>query len=145
MASDVRKSGIKEPAPGDIFECKRCNACCNGYGGTFVTEKDIDAISSFIGVPPQRFVETFCCFSGKKPVIIQRGDGNCIFLKPEGCGIHPVKPRMCRAWPFIESLVRAPENWKMMAGSCPGMRTGFSDEEIVACVSRVLTNGNETS
>lgn len=138
MAFDAFNPGKSVPEPSDLFECQRCNDCCKGYGGTFVTERDIQAIAGFIDMPPERFLETYCQFSGKKPVIAQAEDGYCIFLTADGCGIHPVKPRMCRAWPFIESVCRAPENWRMMAGSCPGMRTGFSDKAIAACVSRVL-------
>ncbi|MDX9788239.1 MAG: YkgJ family cysteine cluster protein [Desulfobacterales bacterium] len=144
MVSDAPEFEKKVPDPADIFECQRCNDCCKGYGGTFVTEKDIQAISEYIGVPPERFVDAYCRFSGKKPVIAQGKDGYCVFLTADGCGIHPVKPKMCRAWPFIESVLRAPENWRIMAGACPGMRTDFSDEAIVACVSRVLAQRDVT-
>lgn len=123
-----------------IFQCQQCGECCNGYGGTYVTEKDIAAIAAYIGVPRESFVETYCRISGKKPVLAQGENGYCIFWK-KLCGIHPVKPKMCREWPFIKSVLKVPENWRIMASCCPGMRTDVSDEIIIGCVSEALKKG----
>ena len=53
----------------DIFECTNCGDCCKGYGGTFVTEKDIEAISDYIKADVKCFVEEYCQISGGKPVL----------------------------------------------------------------------------
>jgi hypothetical protein len=37
---------------------------------------------------------------------------------------------MCRAWPFIKALINHPENWDIMANSCPGMKKGLPPEDI---------------
>jgi uncharacterized protein len=124
-----------------IFECQQCGECCKGYGGTYVTEKDIEAIAAYIGVAPEGFVNTYCRISGNKPVLAQGANGYCIFWK-KLCGIHPVKPRMCRAWPFIKTVLKAPENWRVMASCCPGMRTDISDKTIVVRVADELKNGD---
>ncbi len=106
----------------DIFECKMCGDCCQGYGGTYVTEKDIEAISEYIDEKSELFIETYCNISGKRPVLSQGEDGKCIFFK-EKCTIHPVKPRMCRAWPFIEGVYSEPSNWALMSGVCRGIKS----------------------
>lgn len=134
-------TGVFGPPP--IFECQKCGECCNGYGGTYVTETDIAAIAAFIGVPRDRFIADFCRRSGNKLVLAQGDNGYCIFWK-KLCGIHPVKPRMCREWPYIKSVLKVPENWRIMASCCPGMRTDISDETILAGVSRGLDNGNDS-
>jgi uncharacterized protein len=126
--------------PSKIFICQKCGECCKGYGGTFVTQKDLEAISQYTKIPLTQLLEKYCQLSGKKPVLAQGKDGYCIFRKEDLCGIHPVKPRMCKAWPFIESVVKNPENWHMMAGCCPGMRTDVSDDTIRECVSAVLAD-----
>ncbi|MEZ4524987.1 MAG: YkgJ family cysteine cluster protein [Desulfobacterales bacterium] len=69
--------------------------------------------------------------SGSRPVLAQ--SGYCVFWKEKICTIHPVKPRMCKAWPFIQSVLTDVNNWRMMAGSCPGMRTDVPDDMILAC------------
>ncbi len=114
-----------------IFECTRCGECCRGYGGTFVTGKDIQAISAYLHVTPAAFVRQYCAFSGNRPLLAQGDGGYCIFW--DGiCTIHPVKPRMCKAWPHIESVLVDVNNWRIMAGSCPGMRKDADDDRILA-------------
>jgi Fe-S-cluster containining protein len=80
--------------------------------------------------------------SGGKPLVAQTENGYCIFWD-QLCTIHPVKPHMCRNWPFIESILVDVENWQSMAASCPGMRTDFSDNQIRKCVHDVIKIRNE--
>ena len=120
-----------------LFDCTMCGDCCRGYGGTLLTPADVSAISEFIQMDPVRFTEMCCAYSGDKPILTQRTDGYCIFWD-EKCRIHPVKPRMCRAWPFIEAVLTDVNNWYAMAGSCPGMRMDATEQEILACVSKEL-------
>ena len=132
----------EEGAP--IFECQRCGDCCQGYGGTYVTESDIQAISAYIGVSPDRFLEEYCTVSVNKPLLRQGENGYCIFWN-EVCTIHPVKPRMCRAWPYIESVLIDPTNWRIMANSCPGIREHFPDEQITSTVQEALNREKENT
>jgi uncharacterized protein len=125
------------PTPQDLFTCTRCGDCCRGYGGTYVTAADVAAIAAFVGCPPGEFTARYCRTSGARPVLAQRADGYCIFWDGQ-CTIHPVKPRMCRRWPFIDSVDSDPFNWSIMAGFCPGIRTGFPPERVRECVRRVL-------
>ena len=120
--------------PQDIFNCRQCGDCCKGFGGTYVSPEDVQAIAAFIHIDPQILLKSYCQFSGTKPVLAQAENGFCVFWKDKICTIHPVKPRMCKAWPFIPSVVKDPQNWQIMAGFCPGIRTDVSPSEIVACV-----------
>jgi Fe-S-cluster containining protein len=94
---------------------------------------DITAIAEYIGADPHTFMAEYCQRSGGKPILTQSPNGYCIFWD-KLCTIHPVKPRMCREWPFIESVLVDAKNWHAMAGSCPGMRTDVVDDTITACV-----------
>jgi Fe-S-cluster containining protein len=120
-----------------LFECTRCGDCCKGYGGTYLTTSEISAISSFIGVGEAEFKRRYCVLSGRRPVLAQGADGYCIFYD-EGCGIHPVKPRMCREWPFIRSLLVDIANWRIMATMCPGMNTKLDDRQLLAAIRKEL-------
>ncbi|WP_207683610.1 YkgJ family cysteine cluster protein [Desulfonema magnum] len=123
--------------PSDIFNCQKCGECCKGYGGTFVTEEDIEAIAAYIKTTPEHFVSDYCQMSGGKPVLAQAQNGYCVFWD-EVCTIHPVKPRMCRAWPFIKSVLTDINNWRIMAASCPGIRTDVPDKIVEECVRKEL-------
>jgi Fe-S-cluster containining protein len=126
-----------DTADADIFECRRCGDCCRGYGGTVVADADIRAIAAYLEMTPERFRSTYCVLSGSRPVLGQQPNGYCVFWD-RLCTIHPVKPRMCRAWPFIQSVLVDVFNWRIMAGMCPGIRTDVSDERVIACVKRKL-------
>ncbi|MDM8526327.1 YkgJ family cysteine cluster protein [Desulfococcaceae bacterium HSG8] len=125
--------------PSDIFTCKQCGDCCMGYGGTFVTAEDIRAIAAYIKTAPRDFVSDYCRMSGDRPVLAQGENGYCIFWN-EVCTVHPVKPRMCRLWPFIESVLTDVTNWHIMAESCPGIRTDVPDDAVRECVKKELAH-----
>jgi Fe-S-cluster containining protein len=127
--------------PESIFNCQICGECCRGYGGTFVSEKDIEAISRFLNIDTGRFISEFCLFSGGRAVLAQGKNGYCILLdKHKKCTIHPVKPGMCKKWPFIESLLVDPSNWRAMASSCPGMQADAPEQLIRECVKKALSS-----
>lgn len=109
----------------EIFDCTQCGQCCTGFGGTYVNGNEIKRIASFIACDPEAFTRQYCDRSGSKWVITQGSNGSCIFFD-KNCTIHPVKPYMCRAWPFLRTIIKNPENWEAMAKSCPGMRKGVA-------------------
>lgn len=123
--------------PSEIFECRRCGDCCRGYGGTAVDETDIRAIAAYLNISPDAFRLRYCVPGASRPSLVQQSDGYCAFWD-RLCTIHPVKPRMCRLWPFIESVLVDVTNWRIMAGMCPGIRTDVSDKQIIACVKQQL-------
>ncbi len=123
--------------PDDLFCCRRCGDCCKGYGGTYLTEADIDRICRYLRIKRERFMRDICQMSGGKPVIAQAENGYCI-LWDQQCTIHPVKPQMCRRWPFIGSILIDAGNWRAMATDCPGMRVDISDDQIRKCVHDMI-------
>jgi uncharacterized protein len=121
----------------DLFSCQRCGDCCKGYGGTYLTEAEIDNICRYLGLDRKRFIRHYCQISGSKPLVAQGQNGYCIFWD-QLCTIHPVKPQLCQKWPFIESILVDVRNWQILAASCPGMSADFSDDQIQNCVRDVL-------
>jgi Fe-S-cluster containining protein len=141
MTSDAPSEAALGPS--DIFQCRQCGECCRGFGGTLVTDADVTAIAEYLGISRESFVETYCARSGSGRVLVQGEDGFCTFAKKALCQIHPVKPRMCRAWPFIEGVLRDPGNWRIMAGACPGIRADVPEWTVTRCVRAALAaSGN---
>jgi Fe-S-cluster containining protein len=128
-------------APDQIFTCQKCGECCRGYGGTFISQGDIARISNYLNIDPDRFMSEFCQLSGGKPLLAQHRNGYCVFWD-KLCTIHPVKPKMCKEWPFIESLIVDVNNWQMMASICPGVRTDLPDRLVKDIVNTVLSKGD---
>ncbi len=128
----------------DIFHCEQCGDCCTGYGGTYITPKDINAIAKYINADAKKFVDDYCQISEGKPIIKISDNGKCIFFDEKTqCTIHPVKPRMCRAWPFIKNVIKAPGNWEIMSEACAGIRTGFPHSDIKKCIQKEIDTLDE--
>ncbi len=121
-----------------LFACTRCGDCCKGFGGTYLCETDVDAISRYLGVAADRLMAHYTCTSGGRRLIAQGDDGYCIFWD-KMCTIHPVKPKMCRQWPFIRNILVDVGNWRAMAASCPGMNADAADQKIIDCVKKALS------
>lgn len=138
MISDAHRE--EALGPSDIFQCRRCGECCKGFGGTLVSDADVAAIAEYLGMSPNDFAENCCVRSGFGRVLAQGKDGYCMFAEHALCTIHPVKPRMCRAWPFIESVLRDPGNWNIMAGACPGIRADVPEKTVIKCVEAALAD-----
>jgi Fe-S-cluster containining protein len=128
-----------DPTPERLFECRLCGECCKGYGGTYLEPEDIEAIAAYVGSDSEAFLADYCRLSGGRPLLAQGPDGYCIFWK-KLCTIHPVKPRMCRRWPFIAGVLVDPENWLAMASACPGMRTDVPLADVRRCVAARLAS-----
>ena len=123
----------------DIFQCQQCGDCCKGYGGTYVTESDITKIADYIHEAPESFIKKYCVLSGKKHVLAQSSTGYCMFWN-KLCTIHPVKPKMCKAWPFIESVLIDPGNWAIMGNNCPGIDTNAPMDKVKQTIKEKLAN-----
>lgn len=121
----------------DLFDCTLCGDCCQGYGGTYLSDADVDAIAAFLGISPQAFIDGYTRRSGKRRLIAQGDNGYCIFWD-RVCTIHAVKPRMCRRWPFIPGVLADVANWRAMAASCPGMNADAPAARILDCVAKKL-------
>lgn len=122
----------------DLFECTQCGQCCKGFGGTYVDAEDIEALAAYLKIAPVAVKQKYLSPSGSGLVLAQGADGFCVFYRDNRCRIHPVKPHMCRAWPFIEGVLVDVSNWDAMATTCPGMKTGHPPEKIRRCVTLAI-------
>lgn len=120
-----------------IFECRRCGECCKGFGGTYVTEADIRAIARYLAIDPEAVLARYCQFSGGRPVLAQGPDGYCVFHE-RLCTIHPVKPRMCRQWPYLEAVLVDTANWHIMGASCPGIKTDVPETLLIRVIQEKI-------
>lgn len=125
-----------------LFKCTQCGDCCRGYGGTYVTAEDIKKISTYTGINEKGLIAGFCVLSGGKYLLAQKEDGHCLFWD-KICQIHPVKPKMCSNWPFIPALLKHPDNWRIMAGTCPGINPDASEDVIIQCVKQQISGSPE--
>ncbi|MCG2879700.1 MAG: YkgJ family cysteine cluster protein [Vulcanisaeta sp.] len=133
------------------FTCTLCGECCRRYWIP-VTHVDVARIAKFTGMRPRDFLALFpkdMAADWDEPVIKLRDgeyylvlkkrlDGTCIFNKRVGdkliCSVHPVKPNVCRYYPFIywvENGIVKFEVYEKALGYCPGVgRGGFANFRV---------------
>lgn len=126
------------------FECTCCGDCCNGYGGTVISDADIEKITRFLDMDRNLFLEKYCVNSPNGWMIAQREDGFCHFVKDKRCSIHPVKPRICRTWPYLESVLTDLSNWEAMASVCPGINRDANPQKVLAAVKAQIAADKKT-
>lgn len=119
------------------FSCAQCAHCCKDEPGfVFLSDEEIEHISSFLDIPNETFLKTYCRLvpmgNFSMISIIEKPNNDCIFLNESGCSIYEVRPLQCRSYPFWESILDSKEAWDREAEVCPGMNRGklHSKEEI---------------
>ena len=119
------------------FECQRCRYCCSVEPGyVFLSEKDLERLSSFFGLERDDFIRTYCRLVdyGQYSLVslTERSNYDCEFLSPEGCTVYEARPEQCRTYPFWANIVQSEENWNNEKMYCRGIGKGrkVSADEI---------------
>jgi Fe-S-cluster containining protein len=116
--------------PNPVFQCQQCGDCCAGRGGIFVRPEEITAIAAFLEMDEEEFGRR-CLESSSLGTRLGIKDGVCVFLQDHRCGIHPVKPFICRQWPYLPALLVDAEEFEAAKGACPGLDPEGSHEDFV--------------
>ena len=59
-------------------------------------------------------------------------DGVCVFLMPGGlCQVHPVKPFICRQWPFLPAILMDPDELDNAKTACPGLNPACNHKDFL--------------
>jgi Fe-S-cluster containining protein len=84
-----------------FYQCQRCTNCCKWPGFVKLTDADISAIADFLGKTEGDFIQEFTRLRPNRDglALIDKPNGECIFLDGPACAIQPVKPVQCRGFP----------------------------------------------
>jgi Fe-S-cluster containining protein len=120
-------------ADGLRFTCTQCNKCCGGEPGyVWLEDGELERIADFLNLSPRQFARQYCRKVWWRISLLEMTNGDCIFLRPEGCAIYPVRPIQCRTFPFWRDVLRSPRRWEQLKHRCPGVGCGrlYTCEEI---------------
>ena len=118
------------------FECTQCGDCCTGEPGfVWVNQEEIEALAQAKGWDDvEQFEQQFVRPVGARRSLREYSNGDCVFFDTEkrGCSVYEARPRQCRTWPFWDSNLASPEEWKTTCDHCPGSGQGrlYQLEEI---------------
>jgi Fe-S-cluster containining protein len=78
------------------FSCGRCIVCCRNKK-IQLNPYEIARMANHLGISTTEFISIYTV---KGTVLKTMADGACIFLKTDGCTIHPDRPLVCRLYPL---------------------------------------------
>jgi Fe-S-cluster containining protein len=115
-----------------VFQCRQCGDCCAGRGGIHLQPQEVEEMAALLKLPVEEFCRRYLESSDLGPRLAT-ANGVCVFLG-EGnlCRVHPVKPFICRQWPFLPALLVDPDELEQAKGACPGINPHCSHEDFVA-------------
>ena len=115
----------------EVFVCQRCGHCCEGKGGIVLSDKDLSRLAAFFESTIESVIAEFAELSNGKLKIRSGADGYCVFFRAGiGCGAHPARPDICRAWPFFRGNLVDPTSLAFAKDYCPGILREASFEEF---------------
>jgi hypothetical protein len=129
-----------DPHP-QVFHCRQCGDCCAGRGGIFVRPAEVEAMAALLDLSVEEFCRSFVEVSSLGPRLTMAANGFCVFLM-EGnlCQVHPVKPFICRQWPFLPVLLVDADELENAKTACPGLDPNCSHEDFLEAA---LNRGRE--
>lgn len=113
----------------EAFKCRMCGHCCHGEGGIIMSEKDQVRLADHLGIDVNELIEKYSVDCNGKISLGTGEDGYCVFFE-NGCGVHPGRPDICRAWPFFRGNLIDPMSWEMIQEYCPGVNPEAGHKEF---------------
>jgi Fe-S-cluster containining protein len=117
------------------FKCVKCGICCGDTTGKtrhiLLLSEEAEKIAAATKQLVTEFAVEIC---GKEPYAFEikktSEDGKCIFLADNHCTIYPLRPMICRFYPFELKPDEAERYRFFCTDECPGVNKGKQlDEE----------------
>ena len=86
-----------------FYECQRCTACCRWPGQVKLTDEEITRLAAFKGLGEPDFIQQFTRVRPDRRglSLLDKPNGECIFLVGDDCSVQAVKPQQCRDFPNL--------------------------------------------
>lgn len=86
-----------------FYECQRCTACCRWPGQVRLTAAEITSLARFLGLNEGEFIARFTRLTADRRglALMDKPQGECVFLHGGDCAVQPVKPQQCRDFPNL--------------------------------------------
>ena len=95
-------------------------------------EPQTRAAAAFLGLDEAAFRRLYLAPPGGRDIGLDKS-GHCLFRQPGGlCLIHPVKPAVCRLWPFLPALMARESAFQEARCACPGLSPDLTWAEFKA-------------
>ena len=86
-----------------FHECQRCTACCRWPGQVRLTDAEIARLAAFKQLGEVDFIQQFTRLRPDRLglSLLEKPNGECVFLTGDDCSVQAVKPQQCRDFPNL--------------------------------------------
>ncbi len=104
------------------YECQRCTACCRWPGQVKVGESEIQTMAELLGMDAWSFVQEYTRLRPQRDglALLDKPNGECIFLEGRDCRVQAAKPLQCRGFPNTWNF----PGWRSVCEAVPRLRVG---------------------
>ena len=83
------------------YQCQRCTNCCRWPGFVKIDDADISSLARFLGLSEPEFIERYTRLRQYRDglALLDKPNGECIFLEGRDCAVQAAKPRQCSGFP----------------------------------------------
>lgn len=110
------------------FSCTGCGDCCTGGPGfVWVNKQERQELAAALGLESEEeFRRQYTRKIGVRYSLNERANYDCVLLDADSrkCMVYEARPRQCRTWPFWDSNLATPGDWKRTCDVCPGAGKG---------------------
>ncbi len=104
-----------------VFHCRQCGECCQGKGGILPSPIERELIAQYLKMPVAELIRIYLEETPLGLAVKNKAAGGCIFQEDNRCRIHPVKPRICRDWPFLPAILLHENEFAAAKTACAGL------------------------
>jgi Fe-S-cluster containining protein len=99
-----------------FLECQRCTACCRWRGQVKLTANEIGRLAAFKELSQHDFVQRFTRLRPDRRglALLDKPNGECVFLDGDSCTAQPVKPQQCRDFPNLWNFTGAAQTCRAL-------------------------------
>jgi Fe-S-cluster containining protein len=87
-------------------------------------------MAAHLGLTADDFAARYLVDTPMGPQLASR-NGACVMQEGSLCLVHPVKPRICRQWPFLQALLDHADEFAAAKEACPGLAADAGHEEFI--------------
>ncbi len=103
-----------------FYECRRCTACCRWPGQVKVSDAEIAAMAQELGLGEFDFIQQYTKVRPQKDglSLIDKANGECVFLSGRDCLVQNAKPLQCKGFPNTWNF----PGWRDVCEAVPTLR-----------------------
>ncbi|HXA44439.1 MAG TPA: YkgJ family cysteine cluster protein [Candidatus Angelobacter sp.] len=113
-----------------FLECQRCSACCRWPGQVRLSDAEIARLAKFRAMAEHDFIQQFTRLTSDRRglALMDKPNGECVFLEAGQCAVQPVKPQQCLDFPNLWNFPGA-------EASCRALKRDVAEADYLLLVS----------